>query len=123
MKKVGVIVSALMLGLLMAEPSLAEEGVGLGKSVKAVSDSIQGVPQLLGYVAYIVGVVFGIRGALKLKEWNETKGQVPLSTPIISLVIAALCIALPTLLSSGAETVFGSGSKKAGSLTNFNAIE
>lgn len=72
---------------------------------------LTGVNDLISAVAYVAGIGFGIKAALKFKEHNETKGQVPLSQPITLAIVAGLLIALPTFLSVAKGGVFGSGSQ------------
>ena len=48
---------------------------------------------------------------LKLKEHNESKGQVPLSQPITLGIVAGLLLALPSFLQTAKTGIFGSGSK------------
>lgn len=72
---------------------------------------LTGVNDLISAVAYVAGIGFGIKAALKFKEHNETKGQIPLSQPITLAIVAGLLIALPTFLSVAKGGVFGSGSQ------------
>lgn len=64
-----------------------------------------GVAPLLESLSYIFGICLGIKGVLKLKEHNETKGQqVKIHTPIILLVAAAMFLSLPKLIDTGIST-------------------
>ena len=110
-----IIKNILYLGVLSAlvlvaiDPAMA--GEGLTKITDAVKDQLPEVVDVLAIVAYIAGVGFGIKAALKLKESNETKGQVPLSQPITLVIVAGVLLALPTMLKVATESVFGSNKK------------
>lgn len=80
-----------------------------GQIAQRVSDQMDEMSSLLSGIAYIAGIGFGIKGALKLKEHNESKGQVPLSTPIFLFIVAAILVALPSLLTTSATTIWGDG--------------
>ncbi len=100
--------SFIALGLLMTEPALAQ---GLNTITGTVKSQIPGVAEVLSAIAYVAGVGFGIKAVLKLKEHNESKGQVPLSQPITMAIVAGLLLALPTFLQTAKQGVFGTGSK------------
>lgn len=107
LKTLGVAVGAAALFFVGTDPALAQDLKGMTTNLK---DQLPGVADVLSAVAYIGGIGFGIKAALKLKEHNESKGQIPLSQPITMAVVAALLLALPTLLSNAKGTVFGTGS-------------
>ena len=98
------ILSALM--LVAIDPAMAAEG--LDRITTPVKTQLPVVADVLAIIAYIAGVGFGIKAALKLKESNESKGQVPLSQPITLAIVAGMLLALPTMLSVATESVFGS---------------
>lgn len=68
-------------------------------------NQFDGIYGVLGAVAYITGIGFGIKGIMKLKESNESKGQVKLSTAIVHLIAAAILLALPTSINIGIEAL------------------
>lgn len=83
----------------------------------ALIPQVEGVFGALMILSYIFGLVFGIKGVLKLKDWNESKGQqTKLSVPIIMLVAAACFITLPSFINLGVETLSldKAGAKKFG---------
>ena len=99
--------SALM--LVAIDPVMAQ---GLDRITNPVKSQLPAVADVLSIIAYIAGVAFGIKAALKLKESNENKGQVPLSQPITLAIVAGILLALPTMLSVATEAVFGAGNTK-----------
>ena len=88
--------------------------VAMAQDLNAVTTQLTGqmpgVTNVLSAISYIAGVGFGIKGALKLKEHNESKGQVPISGPITLFIVAAILLALPTMLTTAKGTLFGTGS-------------
>lgn len=106
MSKVSKILGFIALGMFAGVASAQ----GLNTVTTTLSDQMSGIVNVISAVSYIVGIALGIKAALKMKEHNETKGQVPLSTPIVLAVVAAILLALPTFLKTGKEALFGSGS-------------
>ena len=78
-------------------------------SQNVVSNAFVGANQLVTAGSYVLGVAFGVKAALKLKEHNESDGRTKLSAPITLGVVSALLLGLPSFLKSGIDTTFGSG--------------
>lgn len=95
---------------------------GITQGLAGPGGELSNIPSLLSDVSYIAGIGFGIKAALSLKEHNETKGQVKLSTPITLAVVAAMLIGLPSLLSSSTTTIFGAGGTNASMNSTMNAV-
>ncbi len=97
-------------------------GIAIGSAMAATTTAIVqnfmsqagGWTDVLSTVAYIAGIVFGMKAAFKLKEHNESKGQIPVSTPITMFIVAGLLIALPSFLTTAADSVNGVGARKTG---------
>jgi hypothetical protein len=119
MKKTTILAVSTALGglaaLLFAEPALASN---IGKLAEDMSSQGQGIASLLGTASYLMGAGFGIKGGLKLKEHNEQPQQTKLSSPLTMLAVSGMLFALPTVMDTGADSVFGANSKKAGSKKN-----
>ena len=88
--------------------AFAADDTGLARISTNVAAGLGSVVEVISIFSYLGGLAFGVKAALKLKEHNESKGQVPLSQPVITAVVAAFLIALPSLLNVAAETMFGS---------------
>ncbi len=69
--------------------------------VNGMIPQVNGIEGVLSIICYISGVGLGIKGLIKLKEVNESRGQLKLITPVLLLAAAGLLLALPTLLSVG----------------------
>lgn len=98
----------LSIGVLLVEPVMAQ---GLNQVTGVVKSQLPGVAEVLSALAYVSGIGFGIKAVLKIKEHNESKGQVPLSQPITLAIVAGLLLALPSFLETAKSGVFGSGAK------------
>lgn len=87
--------------------------VAMAQDLNAVTTQVKGqlpgVADLISAVAYVAGIGFALKAGFKLKEHNESKGQIPLSQPITLAIVAALCLGLPTLLSNAKGTIFSAG--------------
>ncbi len=112
-KKILGVMGAVAVGTLVAvDPALAAaptDSQGLGVIAANMKSTASSATDILSIVSYVIGVAFGIKGALKFKESNETKGQVPISQPITLLAVAALLLALPSLLEIARDAVMGTG--------------
>ena len=109
LKSLGYVAGISVLALLALDPAMAQ---GLDRITAPIKNQMPGVSDVLSAVAYVSGIGFGIKGALKLKEHNESKGQTPLSAPITLFIVAGILLALPTMLSVATESVFGVGNTK-----------
>ncbi len=67
----------------------------------------KGILNMIEMVSYLAGTGFGVKGALKLKEHNESKGQIPLSQPIFLFAVAGLLLGLPTVLDVAVGSTLG----------------
>ena len=67
--------------------------------------SIQDVPGLLSGLAYIMGVILGILGVLKIKDHVENPTQTPLKEGAIRLAVGGALFALPILFESMFQTI------------------
>jgi len=74
-------------------------------TISTIADNIAtnagDLPGLVSAFAYLLGLLFGIRGIMKLKAHvenpGEAGGQTPLRTPIIAFVAGGAFFALPTI--------------------------
>ena len=89
----------------------AENANDIAGISRNVVGNVPSILNVISVVSYLIGIGLGLKGALKLKEYNETHGQqVKLSTPITLLIVASLCLALPTVVTASKNAVFGNDS-------------
>lgn len=110
-----------LLGLAALDTAQAQATGGILTVTNGLLPQMTGVADLLSALAYLSGIGFGIKAALKLKEYNDAKGQMPISAPITMAIVAGLLISLPSLLNISSEAIFGTGNKKTG-LTSGGSI-
>lgn len=97
----------------IADLSLAGDGQSLGDVAGTVTESMSNVAKLITATSYVAGVGFAMMGMLKFKAHKDNPTQVPLSQPIVLLVIAAGLVFLPNLISTGGATVWGNEGARA----------
>src|SRR5579871_1433766 len=74
------------------------DDTGIGARATAIQESIKPIIQLIKWAAYIMGVGFALAGMLKFKAHKEQPVQIPLSQPIVLLLIAAGLVGLPAVV-------------------------
>jgi hypothetical protein len=75
--------------------------------IENIAESFTDVPGLLTGGAYLLGLVLGVMGILKLKEHIENPENLPLREGVIRLLIGGALFALPTVFAAVYETVNG----------------
>lgn len=99
-----------LLGIALIGVAQAASAATLGDLANGiVNNTLSGMNNLITGGAYLLGVAFGVKAALKLKEHNESEGRTKLSTPLTLGVVSACLLALPSFLKTGVETTMGSG--------------
>jgi hypothetical protein len=88
---------------------------GLG-NVGALNDvyinimtSLESIPGVLTAGAYLIGLVAGVSGLLKLREHVETPEQVALKEPVIRFLTGGAMFSLPTVFEAAQLTIDGNG--------------
>jgi len=107
----------LLAAILLMAPSSAHAQVTLISS--SIVASMRDLAGLISAFAYLLGLLFGVRGVLKLKAHVENpgngSGQTPLRTPMISFIVGGALFALPMLIKAAQFAIDG------GSANLFNA--
>lgn len=78
-----------------------------GSILGNIVTSIQSVPGLLTGVAYMLGLVLGVAGLLKIKENVEEPSRTPLSAGVIRLIVGGMLFALPTTYTAISSLITG----------------
>lgn len=76
----------------------------IAKNIVTQSDQL---PGLIAVCAYIIGILLGISGVLKLKEHVLNPSQAPLRTPIIRFLAGGALFALPIITEAMLVTING----------------
>jgi intracellular multiplication protein IcmD len=100
-------------GIIFAAPS-APVSMSLGAVSDTIKSNFSAVAKLITAAAYIAGFGFAFAAILKFKAHKDNPTQIPVGTPIALLFIAAALIFLPSILTVGGKTVFGSHGRAGG---------
>lgn len=105
------IISAFL--LIFPEIAMAQT---IGDIVKNVlsTGQLTGIGVILEGISYISGIACGIKGAIKLKEHSESKGQVHLSIALTYIIVAGLLLGLPTVINIGQEALYNQVASPSG---------
>lgn len=94
--------------LLSANHAFAQDISDISNNIIASSSLL---PGLVAAFAYVLGIMFGVSGVIKLKQHVETPGesagQVPLRTPLIRLLIGGALFSLPIIYEALFNTISG----------------
>ncbi len=82
-----------LLGNLLQEFSTGDLNNVLANIITSLSDT----PLLISAVAYLIGLVSGVAGLLKIKEHVENPDQTPMREGVIRLIIGGALFGLPTV--------------------------
>jgi hypothetical protein len=77
----------------------------LAKIVGGIAD----LPGFISALAYIMGLIFGVTGLIKLKDHVENPDQNPLQQGVIRLLAGGAMFALPTIYTAMNELIGGAG--------------
>ena len=105
---------AIMMGAAVAVSATEANAAGAGGNnfsaiAQNIGISMSSLPGLMSALAYLMGVVLGILGVLKIKDHVENPTQTPLKDGAIRLAVGGALFALPILFESMFNTI-GSGS-------------
>jgi|AntRauTorckE5430_2_1112549.scaffolds.fasta_scaffold00008_31 intracellular multiplication protein IcmD len=81
-------------------------------------NSFQGIYKLIFVFSYVSGFGVFTAAIFKLKQVKDNPTQIPISTPIALFVCATLLMLLPSIITPVGETVFGSASGTAYSISS-----
>jgi intracellular multiplication protein IcmD len=70
-------------------------------------NTFQGVFRLIFVVGYVSGFGLLVAAIFKLKQVKDNPTQIPVSTPIVLFLCAALSIFMPSLIAPAGESIFG----------------
>ncbi len=86
----------------------------LTKVATTVTTQATAVAKLLAGISYVTGVGFAMAGILQFKAHKENPQQVPLSKPVVMIIVAACLLFLPTVMTIAGSSIFGDGASSAG---------
>lgn len=90
----------------MAQAAGSQDFTTIGQNI---TSSISGLPGLLSGVSYMLGILLGVLGILKIKDHVENPSQTPLQHGAIRLIAGGGLFALP-IVYEAMQTSLGSSS-------------
>lgn len=103
--------------------------LNLNAVINAIYLSLKDLPGIISSAAYILGLIMGVHGLLKLKDHVENPDQNPLKEGVIRLIIGAAFLAIPTIFTAMAAAISGGDSTTgamgiiAGLVDGFGVLE
>ena len=101
--------AAVMVGVIGGAEDALAAGAGGGKNFSSIAEnittSIAGLPGLLTGVAYMLGILLGVLGILKIKDHVENPTQTPLQHGAIRLAAGGGLFALPIVYEAMSSTI------------------
>lgn len=115
-------VSALVIVGVMggAEDALAASGKNFSTIAENITTSISSLPGLLTGVAYMLGILLGVLGILKIKDHVENPTQTPLQHGAIRLTAGGGLFALPIVYEAMSSTIGDGTAVTAAELNKVN---
>lgn len=93
--------------VLVGPVALAAAISGIGSVAHQVGTNLGAIAKFLTAASYVAGMAFAIGAIVKFKAHKENPTQIPLSTAIVLLFIAAALIFIPMVFRVGGGTLFG----------------
>jgi intracellular multiplication protein IcmD len=93
--------------------STQSANTGIGGVATNITNQVSAVGQLIFAVATVAGVIMMAAGLFKLKQHKDNPQQIPIGTPLTMLILGACLAFLPSLVTTGGDTIFGAQSDGA----------
>jgi intracellular multiplication protein IcmD len=100
--------------LFCATSALAATGQSLGAVASNVTSTMESVGSLLGAGSYVAGFGLTISALFKFKQHKDNPTQYPLGTPVTLLFIGVALIFLPSIITTGGQTMFAGSQTSSG---------
>ncbi len=103
-----------LLGMLVCLSTVVlASGNDVASVATVVTTEFNAIAKLLSVTAYVAGVGFALAGILQFKAHKENPQQVPLSKPVVMVVVAGCLLFLPTILNIAGSSLFGGSQTSA----------
>jgi intracellular multiplication protein IcmD len=106
----------ILMALFIFSGNLFATDQSLGNVAQSIRTSMGDVASLITAASYVAGIGFAMMGMLKLKAHKDNPTQVPLSQPLVLLIIAAGLVFLPSIISTAGQTIWGGDQTSTGTL-------
>lgn len=119
----------LAIAVTVASAALAvASGPAIAQNVGEIANDLRGqvtnLTALVTVVAFIVGVGLAIMGLIKFRAHtqNPNDPSASMSSAFILIFVGAAMVAIPAVLGSGIQTVFGTGATTTDARTGFDQL-
>ena len=97
--------AAFIVGFLGSADDAFAGGNNFSDIARNINDSVSEIPGLLTSLSYLIGLLMGVLGVLKLKDHVENPTQTPMKDGAIRLAAGGSLFALPILFESMYNTI------------------
>ena len=113
LNRIALIVPVIVLSLLAGQ---AMAQVGFKSLTENLGTQLSSVSQVIGWLAFLSGFVFGVMGIFKFKAYglNPQDPQNKPMTGVVLLLVGAAMIAIPTVMGLGVASLFGESTGTGG---------
>ena len=111
LNKILLILSVFTLTVISTSVMAQDNSVGFAKASGQFRGQLESVSQVIGWLAFLSGFVFGVMGIFKFKAYglNPQDPQNKPMTGVILVLVGAAMIAIPTVMGLGVASLFGAG--------------
>ncbi|MCB1532654.1 MAG: hypothetical protein KDJ35_07280 [Alphaproteobacteria bacterium] len=97
--------ASFMTGLLTRPEVAFASGNNFSDIARNINDSIAELPGLLSGISYMIGIMLGVLGVLKIKDHVENPSQTPMKDGAIRLATGGALFALPIVFEAMTQTI------------------
>jgi intracellular multiplication protein IcmD len=99
---------SLLVGLLVcSQVALASGGLNIASVASTMQTQINSLVSFLIIVSYVCGIGACLISIMQFKAHKDNPQQVPLSKPMVYLVVGAALLFLPSILQIAGNSIFG----------------
>lgn len=102
--------AAVTVGLLTAAADAQAGGNDFSDIARNITNSLEELPGLVTGISYMLGLLLGVLGVLKLKDHVENPTQVPMKDGAVRLAAGGALFGLPIVFESMLNTIGTTGS-------------
>ena len=103
--------AAFVVGLLsqISEAEAAGTGNSFSSIARNINSSIEELPGLVTSISYLIGILMGVMGVMKIKDHVENPTQTPMKEGAIRLAAGGALFSLPIVFESMLNTIGTTG--------------
>ena len=105
MTHIGLTTASFLTVMLISSPVSAQSANDFSAIARNITQSVERLPGLVSAVSYLIGLLMGVQGVLKLKDHVESPVDQSLSGAAIPLLAGGSLFALPIIFEAMANTI------------------